>query len=52
MQLSKYRKAVVAALGVILTGLNVLYGTNPTVQMVISVCTLLGVYQAKNEGTL
>lgn len=46
--LAKYRKTLVAAAAVVLTGLNVLYGTNPTVQMLIMVATALGVYQVPN----
>lgn len=47
-KLKPYNKFLVAALGVVLTGLNVLYGTNPTVQMVINIATAFGVYQVPN----
>lgn len=43
-----YRKALVAVLGVALTGLNVLYGTNPYVQLLIGTATALGVYAVPN----
>lgn len=45
----KYRKALVAVVAVILTGLNVLYGNDPAVQSAIAVATALGVYQLPNE---
>lgn len=45
----KYTKTLIALLGVVLTGLNVLYGTNPTVQMAINAAVALGVYQLPNK---
>jgi len=45
----KYRKAIVALVGAALTGVNILYGTNPYVQAIIGVATALGVYQTPNE---
>lgn len=47
--MSKYRKALVAAIGVILTGLNAVYGANIYVQLVISLATAAGVYLAPNK---
>lgn len=44
-----YNKFVIAAIGVVLTGLNVLYGDNSTVQLVINVATALGVFQVPNK---
>lgn len=46
----KYKKALVALLGAVLTGLNVLYGNDPRVQAAIAALTVLGVYQARNEA--
>ena len=37
--LAKYNKAIVAVVAVILTGLNVVYGTNDTVQIVIALAS-------------
>lgn len=48
-KLGKYNKSIVAALSVVLTGLNVMYGTNPWVQLAISAATLAGVYQVRNK---
>jgi septal ring factor EnvC (AmiA/AmiB activator) len=48
--LAPYSKALIAAAGVILTGLNVLYGSNPSVQMAITAATALGVYHAPNKA--
>jgi len=48
-KLQKYTKALIAVVGVILTGLNVAYGTNPSVQMAINVAVALGVYQLPNK---
>lgn len=48
MQLSKYYKFLVAALGVVLTGLNMAYGSNHTVEIIISIAVALGVYTVKN----
>lgn len=47
--LTRYRKAIVAVLGVVLTGLNVQYGTNPSVQLIINVAVAMGVYAAPNK---
>lgn len=47
--MSKYSKFIVTAVGVVLTGLNVLYGSDPMVQMVISLATAFGVYQVPNK---
>lgn len=47
--MAKYNKFLVAALGVILSGLNVMYGMNPYVQMAINVAVMLGVYQVPNR---
>lgn len=47
--LAKYRKTLVASLAVVLTGLNVLYGTNPYVQMAIMFATAIGVYSVPNK---
>lgn len=47
--MSKYSKSIVAVIGVLVTGLNVLYGTNPKVQLIIALATALGVYQVKNQ---
>lgn len=43
-----YAKFLVTLIGVVLTGLNVLYGTEPGVQLATMVATSLGVYQARN----
>jgi type IV secretory pathway VirB2 component (pilin) len=43
-----YEKFAVAVLGVVLTGLNALYGTNPKVQLLIAIATALGVYGVAN----
>ncbi len=48
-KLGKYNKTLVAGVAVLLTGLNVLYGTNEYVQLAISVATVLGVYQVRND---
>ena len=48
MKLAKYRKALVAVLAVVLTGLNIVYGNNEAVQMAIMVATAFGVYQVPN----
>jgi len=48
-KLQKYTKALIAVVGVILTGLNVAYGTNPQVQVAINVAVALGVYQLPNK---
>lgn len=50
MNIHKYRKALVAVLAVVLTGLNVLYGTNPYVQLAIAAATAFGVYRVPNRG--
>lgn len=47
--MKKYTKALIAALGVVLTGLNVLYGSNELVQMAINIAVALGVYQFPNR---
>lgn len=47
-QLKPYSKFVVAIVGVVLTGLNALYGTDPNVQMLIALATALGVYNIAN----
>lgn len=47
--MSKYSKAIVAVIAVVLTGLNVVYGNNSTVQLVIALATAAGVYQVKNK---
>lgn len=44
----KYNKFLIAALGVVLTGLNVLYGNDSSVQLAINVATALGVYRVPN----
>lgn len=49
MNLGKYRKAIVAVVGVVLTGLNVMYGTDPYVQLAINLATAFGVYQVPND---
>jgi len=49
-KLFKYNKLWVALLGAVATVLLQFYGTNPKVQMLVSVLTALGVYQAKNQG--
>lgn len=49
IDIAKYTKAVVAAIGVVLTGLNVLYGNNETLQLIISLAVTLGVYQLPNK---
>lgn len=46
--MQKYAKTVVAVIGVVLTGLSVLYGHDPRVQLLVSVLTAAGVYQVKN----
>ena len=48
--MQKYNKTIVAVVAVILTGLNMIYGQNDIVQMVIAVATMLGVYQIPNKG--
>lgn len=47
--MKQYSKSLVAALSVLLTGLNVTYGTNPWVQLAISAATLAGVYRVRNK---
>lgn len=47
--LAKYNKALVAVVAVVLTGLNVVYGTNDVVQLIIAVATAAGVYQVRNK---
>lgn len=47
--LSKYNKFLVAAIAVVLTGLNAVYGMSPVVQMIIAVATAAGVYQVSNK---
>ncbi len=49
-KLSKYNKLWVAILGVILTGVNVQYGDNTIVQLVIAVATAAGVYAVPNRA--
>lgn len=46
--LKKYNKALVALAAVVLAGLNLVYGHNPKVQMLISVATAAGVYVVPN----
>ncbi len=46
--MAKYSKFVVALVGVILTGLNVMYGNNHTVELLVSLATALGVYSVSN----
>ena len=48
--MKKYSKFLIAAAGVVLTGLSMLYGHNQTVQLIISVATAVGVYRVPNEG--
>lgn len=45
----KYNKSIIAVIGVVLTGLNVLYGNNSNVQLVIALATAAGVYQVRNK---
>lgn len=47
--MNKYRKFLVAVVAVVLTGLNALYGSNPYVQLAISVAGALGVYMVPNK---
>jgi hypothetical protein len=44
-----YSKAIVAAIGVVLTGLNIMYGADPRVQMAITIAIAAGVYQIPNK---
>lgn len=44
-----YRKTLVALLGVVLTGLNVQYGTDPSVQLAINLAVVAGVYSVPNK---
>ncbi len=45
----KYSKFIVALIGVILTGLNVTYGNNPTVELLIGLAAAAGVYSVPNK---
>lgn len=47
--LHQYRKAVVAVLAVVLTGLNAVYGANEYVQLAISLATAAGVCAVPNK---
>lgn len=47
--MQKYNKTLVAVVAVVLTGLNVVYGANPYVQLAISVATALGVFHVTNK---
>lgn len=47
--MAKYRKTLVAVAAIVLTGLNVIYGTNSTVQLIIAVAAALGIYAVPNE---
>lgn len=47
--MKNYRKFLVAIVAVVLTGLNVLYGTNPQVQLLITAAAALGVYVVPNK---
>lgn len=46
--MEKYRKFLVAVLAVVLTGLNVLYGNDSVVQLVIGLASAYGVYRVPN----
>lgn len=46
---TRYDKFLVGVLGIILTGLNISYGSNADVQIIISLATALGVYQVPNK---
>jgi hypothetical protein len=48
-KLAPYNKTLIGILGVVLTGLNALYGTDPRIQLLISVATVLGVYHVPNR---
>lgn len=47
---TKYDKALVALLVVVLTGLNGVYGANHTVQLLISLAGALGVFSVPNKA--
>lgn len=47
--LPKYNKTLIAALGALLTVLNLVFVGNPQVQTAISIATALGVYQVPNK---
>lgn len=47
--MSKYSKAIIALIAVVLTGLNAIYGNNSNIQLLISVATAAGVYQVRNK---
>jgi len=47
--MARYNKTLIAILSVVLTALNVAFGTNPWVQMVIGVAVVLGVYTVPNR---
>lgn len=47
--MSKYNKALVAIVGLVITYLTVHYGANHVVQDVVMVATALGVYQTPNQ---
>lgn len=51
MTLGKYTKAIVAAVGLALTVLNLLVGDNHTLQVVIAMATAAGVHQFANVDT-
>ena len=48
--MKKYTKGLVALVGFVLTTLNLAYGSNPKVQLVIALATAIGVYQLPNRG--
>lgn len=47
--MSKYRKALVALAGMVITWLSVHYGTNQVVEDVVMLATVLGVYHVPNQ---
>lgn len=47
--MQKYAKSLIAIVAVVLTGLNMLYGGDPRVQLLISVLAAAGVYQVPNK---
>ena len=48
--MQKYNKTIVAVVGAVVTGLSLYYGpNNPTVQLVITLATALGVYAVPNR---
>lgn len=50
--MQKYNKLIVAAVGAVVTGLNLYFGDNNPewVGMLVAVVTALGVYQVPNKG--